>query len=60
MSKKKKLTLETKGTFTLKGNQYYLVYEEVQDEKVNSNNCEAKRKNILDLTKWWSKNASSI
>lgn len=26
--------LETKGTLTLKGNQYYLVYEEVQDEKI--------------------------
>lgn len=28
------INLETKGTLTLKGNQYYLVYEEVQEEKV--------------------------
>ena len=28
------INIETKGTLTLKGNQYYLVYEEVQDEKV--------------------------
>ncbi|WP_277586909.1 DUF1934 domain-containing protein [Psychrobacillus antarcticus] len=28
------INLETKGTLTLKGTQHYLVYEEVQDEKV--------------------------
>ncbi|QUG40453.1 DUF1934 domain-containing protein [Psychrobacillus sp. INOP01] len=28
------INLETKGTLTLKGNQYYLVYEEMQDEKI--------------------------
>lgn len=27
------INLETKGTLTLKGNQYYLVYEELQNEK---------------------------
>jgi len=27
------VNIKTKGTLTLKGNQYYLVYEEVQDEK---------------------------
>lgn len=28
------INIETKGTLTLKGKQYYLVYEEMQDEKI--------------------------
>ncbi|MCZ8532131.1 DUF1934 domain-containing protein [Psychrobacillus psychrodurans] len=28
------INIETKGTLTLKGKQYYLVYEEMRDEKI--------------------------
>lgn len=28
------INIETKGTLTLKGKQYYLVYEEMQDQKI--------------------------
>lgn len=43
------IELETKGTLTLKGNQYYLVYEEVQDEKVIRTTVKLSGQNALIL-----------
>ena len=43
------VNIKTKGTLTLKGNQYYLVYEEVQDEKTIRTTVKLSGQNALIL-----------
>lgn len=43
------IDLETKGTLTLKGSQYYLVYEETQDEKIIRTTVKLSGKSALVL-----------
>lgn len=43
------INIETKGTLTLKGNQYYLVYEDVQDEQVTRTTVKLSGKSALIL-----------